>query len=126
MRLWHWKLLDHLPKSHLFVQHRICCVARGRRWDKGLSGLKYVFARKYDLLYAYHCLVIAILSREHGVKVPVEWLDPYYQGKTLGYNQDQDFYTGLWEHYPEHDEDYYNECVEELKKEGVELDVSRL
>ena len=43
MRLWHQKLIKHLPRQQLLGQHRECCALRGKGWGKKHSVVDYVF-----------------------------------------------------------------------------------
>jgi len=51
MRLWHYKLIPHLPRQQLLGQHRECCAMRGKGWGKKHSTVDYVFSHDYQCLF---------------------------------------------------------------------------
>jgi uncharacterized protein (TIGR02328 family) len=119
MRLWHEDLLPELPKQWLQGQHRECCALRGKGWGKKHATVDYVFRHPYADLYRYHREVISLLI-VIGVKVDQKWLNPAYRGKRIGW--DSSNFTagcGKGKRYPEHDGEYYRECVRNLKEKGV-------
>ena len=127
MRLWHEGLLTKLPRQQLLSQHRECAALRGNGWNKKHSTVDYVFKNPYLKLVAYHMRVISEME-SRGYEVDPEWKQYNYRGKNLGY----DNYTGedvavlqvylkRFPVYSEHNEEYLNECIENLSKKGVKL-----
>jgi uncharacterized protein (TIGR02328 family) len=55
---------------------------------------------------------------QRGYAVSPEWLNPNYRGKSLGYCE---IYSDDGYDYPEHDEAYLSECLDNLRKKGVNL-----
>ena len=58
MRLWHQKLIQHLPRQQLLGQHRECCALRGLSWGKKHSVVDYVFEYSPYRLFGYHLMVM--------------------------------------------------------------------
>lgn len=122
MRLWHSFLIDKLPRQQLLGLHRETCALRGLGWDKKHSTIDYI--KKYSLfkLYMYHLKVIYEMKRR-GYEVDRRWLNFNYRGKKLGFdfvNIKPDL-TESWD-YPEHDDYYLQECLDNLKSKGIILD----
>jgi uncharacterized protein (TIGR02328 family) len=138
MRLWHYKLVGFLPSQQLLGQHRKCCALRGKGWNKKHSTVDYVFTYSRLKLFYYHLLVISEMTRR-GYKVNKNWLAYSYRGRKLGfcdvlffplkYSLEDSFvkdiryvYEGAFA-YVEHDDAYYNVCIQNLLKKGIELPV---
>lgn len=132
MRLWHQALITQLPRQQLLGQHRECCALRGNGWGKPHSTVNYVFTHPYVYLAAYHTVVLNELKRR-GYKPDEIWFDHCYRGKShepkpytdKGYNifrgalmQVQYLNQNV---YPEHDENYLVECVNNLEGKGIVL-----
>ena len=84
MRLWHQKLIHHLPNKQLLGQHMELSALRGLGWGRKHSTINYVFSHPYSLLFDYHWIVIKEL-KERGYKVDTSWEVRHYRGKTLKY-----------------------------------------
>ena len=132
MRLWHQSLIKELPRQQLLGQHRECCALRGRGWGKKHSVVNYVFEHSPAKLVAYHNLIMNEMIRR-GYHPDIVWYNPDYRGTTLG-SEDSwcDFEaaskllelaeSGLMI-YSEHDEDYLQECIDNLKNKGIEINL---
>ena len=122
MRLWHEELISLLPRQQLLGQHRECAALRGKGWGKSHSVINYIF--KYDLnrLYAYHLLIMTEMIKR-GYKVTKQWYNPNYRGKIIGYDYSYKYVIKTYTNniYPEHNNDYLVECLENLKKKGIIL-----
>ena len=122
MRLWHEELIPKLPRQQLLGQHREVAALRGLGWGKNHSTVNYVFNYSPYLLYKYHCRVIAEM-RKRGYKVDKSWYDPLYRGKISNpYRYDDvivERYGVLI--YPEHNEGYMKECLENLNCKGINI-----
>lgn len=121
MRLWHQGLLPILPDKQLLSQHRECCALRGNGWGKKHATVNYVFARPYWILYCYHMAVLAEFKNRGWVPDPI-WNNPCYRGKSCAphpshYRHPEGYIS--W--YPEHDDAYYQECLENLRLKGAIL-----
>ena len=119
MRLWHISLVKHLPRQQLLGQHRECCALRGKGWGRRHATVNYVFQYHPLMLFNYHVSVMDELKRR-GYQVDKLWLDSKYRGKLLNYapyNEGGD----MFETYPEHDERYFAECIDNLKSKGIEI-----
>jgi uncharacterized protein (TIGR02328 family) len=129
MRLWHEELIPYLPRQQLLGQHREACALRGLGWNKPHATVNYVFNYSYKRLYYYHYIVMQEMTRR-GYKVSEEWFDPIYRGKKckriikdLGINLK---WLSLKKGnvYPEHDENYLNECLNNLIGKGIAIKMS--
>lgn len=95
------------------------------------SVVNYVFEHNPALLVAYHYIIMEEMERR-GYHPDRTWDNPDWRGTLL---QQQDGFANkvlveeLWTNvnqmsitiYPEHDENYYNECVKNLKEKGIEI-----
>lgn len=123
MRLWHQDLIPKLPRQQLLGQHRECCALRGNGWGKKHSTVDYVFKYGIERLIAYHTLVIDEMIKR-GYSPDKIWENLYYRGKILG-NSNYIFGTAVMTYrnyrniYPEHNENYLEECINNLKAKGV-------
>ena len=131
MRLWHQSLISKLPRQQLLGQHRECCALRGAGWGRRHSVVNYVFEHDPALLVAYHCLVMQEMVNRGYNPDPI-WKNPLYRGKVLKRQEDwcdpafveELYYVTKSEGitiYPEHDEAYLKECIENLKEKGIEI-----
>ena len=124
MRLWHQRLIHHLPLRQLLGQHRECCALRGMGWGRKHSVVDYVFRYEIGRLYEYHNLVMFECCRR-GIYVDTNWFLRTYRGKKLGVRSLTE--VGTYVHhqgdiiYPEHDDRYLLECVLNLKRKGAQL-----
>lgn len=131
MRLWHQSLIEKLPRQQLLGQHRELCALRGKGWGRKHSVVNYVFDHEPERLVAYHYLVMDEMKRRHYNPDPI-WYNPNWRGKELGETN--------WVQWPliesllskneagihiyrEHNTDYLQECLENLKSKGIDLDV---
>lgn len=137
MRLWHQKLIPFLDRQRLLGQHRECCALRGKGWGKKHSVVNYVFTHDPDDLVAYHYLIMDEMEKRgyHPDKI---WRDPNWRGSTIGEDTwitegdgtlcYKDIYEitkrGYVMIYPEHDDKYLQECIENLKGKGVEININ--
>ena len=131
MRLWHQQLLPYLPRQQLLGQHRECCALRGKSWGKKHSVVDYVFTHDPAYLVAYHCLVMAEMRRRGYNPDPI-WNRFNYRGKALGEEALWCNATIVWDLieltsfknyiiYPEHNDEYLVECLENLRSKGIDL-----
>ncbi|SDI68682.1 TIGR02328 family protein [Natribacillus halophilus] len=119
MRLWHDDLIPFLPRQQLLGQHRECCALRGKGWDKPHSTVNYVFQYSPYRLYLYHQRVMDEMQ-ERGYRVDELWINPLYRGKHCDRHHSLERIsikeTPI---YPEHNDTYLNECLENLEEKGV-------
>ena len=131
MRLWHESLIPKLPRQQLLGQHRECCALRGRGWGRNHSVVNYVF--KYDPahLVAYHYLVMNEMQAR-GYNPSKIWYDIDYRGTSLGEETSWcnsvtmlELLDAAENHnhmiYPEHNDEYLQECIDNLKGKGIEI-----
>lgn len=124
MRLWHEDMINLLPRQQLLGQHRECAALRGNGWNKKHETVNYVFEYNPYKLFQYHILIInEMLNR--GYKPDNLWLDPYYRGKSCEKYNEIDIIEQTKPIYKEHDDNYYTECVENLKEKGIIIKVDK-
>lgn len=132
MRLWPLAILAQLPRQQLLGQHRECCALRGEGWGRKHSTVDYVFKYPYWWLCLYHDEVMYEMRRR-GYRHCEDWRCYAWRGNGIGF--DNSDFTGFrrdipvgfrWGHrygsrpiYPEHDERYLQECIENLARKGV-------
>ena len=131
MRLWHEELIPYLPRQQLLGQHRECCALRGKGWGRKHATVDYVFTHNPALLVAYHYKVMEEMKRR-GYHPDSIWLCCDYRGKELGYAQPMEFCDNIMLNlcmnldetiYPEHNEEYLEECLNNLKSKGIEINI---
>lgn len=123
MRLWHKDLIPLLPRQQLLGQHRECCALRGKGWGKAHSTVNYVFAYRYNRLFLYHQKVM-LEMRNRDYTVNQLWFAPTYRGKLLGHDNTSFTYVGGGVanlEYPEHNQAYLQECLDNLKAKGITI-----
>lgn len=123
MRVWHQDLIPLLPRQQLLGQHRECCALRGKGWGKKHSVVDYVFTHPISMLEDYHQAVMQEME-SRGYEVDYLWTFRGYRGKSFG---KQVLKERIPKHegivYPEHDDDYLKECIENLKAKGIALSI---
>ena len=133
MRLWHQDLPYYLPRQQLLGQHRECCALRGAGWGRKHSVVNYVFEYSPNRLVAYHRLVMNEMKNRGYNPDPI-WDKPNWRGKTLGEveNWANDDAVSNWVFaarddgimiYPEHNDAYLRECLENLRSKGIEIEM---
>ena len=133
MRLWHQKLLPYLPRQQLLGQHRECCALRGKGWGKKHKIVNYVFTHDPAKLVAYHYLVMDEMKRRGYNPDPI-WFNCDYRGKELGHETYWTVISMVTEIYkqssnkgkmiyPEHNDEYLQECIENLRGKGIEINM---
>lgn len=129
MRLWHQDLISKLPRAQLLGQHRECAALRGNAWGKKHLTVDYVFQYSTYRLYAYHSLVISEMTRR-GYNHDARWDYELYRGKNCEpwppHNHQASscsvaFVVGV-KIYPEHNDTYLQECLENLRTKGIEIE----
>ena len=129
MRLWHEKLLPHLPRQQLLGQHRECCALRGAGWGRRHSVVNYVFEHDPALLAAYHWRVMDEMMRR-GYNPDPKWGNSNWRGNTLGVCENwinNDMALSIYNDnkiiYNEHNDAYLQECLDNLKGKGIEINL---
>ena len=131
------KILGQLPRQQLLGQHRECCALRDMGWGRRHATVDYVFTHPYWWLCLYHSQIMSeMLSR--GYRLDDRWKDWRYRGKRIGMDvseftcgTDDMPYGSMGEEggdvpiYPEHDDGYLSDCVENLRRKGISIDVSK-
>lgn len=127
MRLWHESLLKYLPRQQLLGQHRECCALRGKGWGKPHATVNYVFDHPYGWLVAYHIRVMQEMSKR-GYNVDKMWYVWSYRGKSTGIVYCDSIDDGIERYYsgsaiyPEHNDKYLQECLDNLKAKGISIE----
>ena len=122
MRLWHEQMIPLLPKNQLLGQHRECCALRGNGWMKKHKTVDYVFLYSPYHLFIYHSLVMDEMEKR-GYKVSAEWRYKNYRGKKAENYYDLEEKIIESPIYKEHNSEYLRECIENLQKKGVKLEL---
>lgn len=132
MRLWHEALIPHLPRQQLLGQHRECCALRGLGWGKPHATVNYVFDHPRVWLAAYHQKVLREMIHR-GYKPDLKWMSLFYRGKTCKEDYvipKEDYDMAICKMrksslvYPEHNDEYLKECLENLAGKGIFLEVT--
>ena len=126
MRLWHQELIPKLPRQQLLGQHRECCALRGAGWGRKHATVDYVFTYSPEKLVAYHLLIMEEMENR-GYKPNLIWKNPNWRGDKIG--EDNWIigtnYSNLVNInkiiYPEHNDEYLKECIDNLKSKGFDL-----
>ena len=134
MRLWHQKLLPYLPRQQLLGQHRECCALRGKGWGRKHATVDYVFTHGPEGLVSYHLQVMAEMRRR-GYNPDSAWGNPLWRGTALGEDYWVDWKlikmlnTAVAQQdmmiYPEHDDIYLQECLDNLAGKGILIDFNK-
>lgn len=127
MRLWPIKLLPYLPRQQLLGQHRECCALRGKGWGRKHATVDYVFRHPYGWLWQYHYWVLSEMT-SRGYSPDQTWFDPAWRGNQIGFDM-RDFTSNVVSPYkkliyPEHDAAYIAECLENLRRKGVVINMA--
>lgn len=131
MRLWHQALIPHLPNKQLLGQHRECCALRGKGWGRKHSTVDYVFTHPKMWLFQYHLLVMNEMYNRRFYADP-KWFSGWYCGDSSPHLPISELLQikHLTNHnepiYPEHDNNYLQECITNLKEKGIHLTATQL
>lgn len=124
MRLWHQKLIPYLDDKRILSLHREVAALRGGGWGRKHATVDYVFRHEPARLYAYHLLVMDEMTRRN-FTVASPWFNRLYRGKVLPpfTLREAGAYLpgGADVIYPEHDDGYLAECLDNLSAKGAEL-----
>ncbi|MGV3175211.1 TIGR02328 family protein [Aerococcus suis] len=120
MRLWHEDLLSNLPRQQLLGQHRECAALRGNGWGKPHATINYIFDYSPYKLFQYHMLVITEME-ERGYHPDTLWKNANYRGKNCLPFHDLQPLQRTHPIYPEHNDAYLSECIQNLKTKGIFL-----
>lgn len=95
---------------------------RGNGWGKPHSVVNYVWVHDKSLLVQYHGLVMAEMVNR-GYRVDPLWYNPKYCGKIKPTDDSIEVkdVSGFGILYPEHNDSYFSECLDNLKKKGITI-----
>jgi uncharacterized protein (TIGR02328 family) len=123
MRLWHQLLIEKLPRNQLSGQHRECCALRGNGWGKKHRIVDYVFTHSPYMLYEYHLLIMAEMTKR-GYNIDKLWFSSLYRGKICNpytYEElDYEIHDRII--YKEHNTEYLKECLANLLAKCISFD----
>ena len=136
MRIWHQFLIPHLPRQQLLGQHRECCALRGAGWGRKHATVDYVFTHAPEYLVAYHRLIMEEMENRGYHPDPI-WYNIYWRGSKLQEQRGWCHYSEclrLWELatvegfmiFPEHNDEYLQECLDNLASKGIIIDKENL
>lgn len=133
MRLWHQSLIPYLDRQRLLGQHRELCALRGKGWGKKHATVDYVFKYRPVNLIAYHYLIMDEMEKRGYHPDPI-WRRTNWRGNVLREEKDTAWLCSpaLTDYlmtldatnvtiYPEHNDAYLQECLENLKGKGIDL-----
>lgn len=118
MRLWHEDLISKLPYQQLLGQHRECCSLRGNGWKKKHATINYIFQYPFYKLYQYHKKVMEEMKLR-GYHPDDIWMNTLYRGKQCTSLQNIHELPQTYPIYPEHNQHYKLECLNNLKEKGI-------
>jgi len=122
MRLWSEQLISKLPQNQLRGQHRELSALRGLGWGRKHKTVNYVFKYDRQRLYDYHLLVMEEIMNRGNVNLDIKWLNHNYRGKRSepdNYIYEKRNYGDTI--YPEHNQEYITECINNLKDKGINI-----
>ena len=121
MRLWHQDIISLLPRQQLLGQHRECCAMRGLGWGKKHATINYVFTHNPQMLYNYHLLIMTEMENR-GYKADPLWLSSSYRGKLCNESYPSiSLQHPVHNRYPEHNDSYLQECIDNLAGKGITI-----
>lgn len=128
MRLWHEKLISKLPQKQLCGQWRECIALLGNGWCKKHSTVDYVFKHPESYLIVYSGKIYEEMKKRgykpDGTKIADALNKRHDKAEVLGILLVSSLQNNLYRNkiiYPEHNEQYYQECIENLREKGIEI-----
>ena len=109
-------VLSKSHKAYLEIREYL----RGNGWKKKHKTVDYVFLYSPYHLFIQHVLVMEEMEKR-GYNISLEWKDKNYRGRTAKK------YDNLKEEivdspiYKEHDIEYLDDCIENLRNKGIDL-----
>lgn len=135
MRLWHEILISLLPRQQLLGAHRECCALRGKGWGRKHSTVDYVFTHSPTHLITYHYLIMNEMEKRGYHPDPI-WRQTSWRGNVLEWDSSPEWNCGAevsdflmfieatdCHIYPEHNDTYLQECIENLRSKGIKIKV---
>jgi uncharacterized protein (TIGR02328 family) len=120
MRLWHYELIPKLPQKQLCGQWRECIALLGNGWGKKHKTVDYVFKYPESHLVRYAYNVYAEMNRRgynpNFTLVYNAMIKRLAESTVLSHIYGADTFYG---NYPEHNDEYMAECLENLRSKGV-------
>ena len=129
MRLWHEDLIKKLPNKQLLGQWRECLALLGNGWGKKHSVVNYVFDYNESKLVGF-AFKVADEMIERGYKPNRDLIIAALRRRNLTYKDIDYIITEGYEQlfngniYPEHNKQYLEECINNLKNKGVVINAN--
>lgn len=126
MRLWHEDLINKLPRQQLLGQWRECIALLGNGWGKKHSTVDYVFKYPQERLCAF-TIKVGKEMKKRGYHPNWKLIPNALEKRNItgwrcwGITLASTLYLNEGLIYPEHNEQYYQECIENLKNKGVDI-----
>jgi uncharacterized protein (TIGR02328 family) len=109
MRLWSEQIIEYLPRQQLLGQWRECIALLHGGWGKKHRIVDYAF--KYDKnRLANFAFKVAIEMDKRGYKPNMDLIENEFKKEVLECPV-----------YPEHNIQYLNECIQNLKGKGINI-----
>ena len=130
MRLWHQNLIPQLPRQQLLGQWRECIALLGNGWGRKHKTVDYVFQHPESYLMAYSKKVYDEMTKR-GYYPNLDRVQMALR-KRLTYAEIEEQWNLMYQIiakkpknriiYPEHNDSYYRECLENLRLKGIEIE----
>ena len=126
MRLWHQYIINQLPQKQLCGQWRECAALLGNGWGKKHKTVDYVFTHSESFLVAYSILVFYEMRKRKynpNPKMIRNQLLKRYSEKEVNkfIILGKDIFQRNTLIYKEHNNEYLQECLLNLKNKGIEI-----
>lgn len=126
MRLWHESLIPKLPREQLLGQWRECIALLGNGWGRKHSTVNYVYEYDESYLLAFARLVsYEMISR--GYHPNLRKAHEALRRRHLSEERIHEIMISAAKLnkkkpiYPEHNNKYLQECIDNLKNKGIEI-----
>lgn len=122
-RLWHESLLTKLPQKQICGQWRECLALLGNGFGKKHKIVNYVFHHSDRKLMRYTVLVYNEMINRGYKPDATKPLEALIRRYNCSYKQAQDMFKKSVKEssYIEHNNNYLDECLENLKGKGIEI-----
>ena len=121
MRLWHIDLIQKLPRQQLLGQWRECIALLGNGWGKRHRTVNYVFKYPVETLVVYSfCVASEMFNRRYNANIELIEKAVKKRDKKISLELVK-FYMNNKNLYEEHNDEYYKECIDNLKNKGVNI-----
>ena len=125
MRLWHESLLPKLPRQQLLGQWRECIALLGNGWGRKHKTVDYVFTYSDRKLMKYTDKIFLEMIKR-GYKPNVQCItDALMRRYDCDFRTAVNMFSNCYDEtsYPEHDESYLRECLENLRNKNIIIEM---